>query len=138
MHAVIRVRGDVNLRKEMKDTLRMLRLNRVNHCILIRQDPKLEGMVRKAKDLVTWGEINDQTLEKMISSRGRLPGDRHVDPKNAKAYAAKIKKGEKTGMKPVFRLSPPKKGHEEIKQAYPRGALGYRGEKINELIMRMI
>jgi ribosomal protein L30/L7E len=37
----------------------------------------------------------------------------------------------------VKRLHPPKKGFRSLKQSYPRGDLGYRGEKINELIARM-
>ena len=42
-------------------------------------------------------------------------------------------------IKPVFRLTPPSKGFKKsIKQQYPNGEIGYRGEKINELILRMI
>lgn len=35
-------------------------------------------------------------------------------------------------------LNPPKKGFEDTKRFYPRGAMGYRGEKINELAERMM
>ena len=42
------------------------------------------------------------------------------------------------GLKPVFRLHPPRKGYEGIKRSFKEGgALGYRGEKINHLIRRM-
>ncbi|MDY6932317.1 MAG: uL30 family ribosomal protein, partial [Halobacteriota archaeon] len=34
MYAVVRLRGNVNVRPEIKDTLKMLRLNRINHCVL--------------------------------------------------------------------------------------------------------
>lgn len=142
MFAVVRVRGSVNMRKELKDTLRMLRLTRVNHCILVRKDPKIEGMVRKVKDFVTWGEIGDKTLEKLVYQRGRMIGDKKPDGKEAKIIISKIKKvknlKEIEGFKPVFRMNPPRKGYEGIKQAFPKGALGYRGEKINELLERMM
>ena len=142
MFAVVRVRGSVNIRKELKDTLRMLRLTRVNHCVLVRKDPKIEGMVRKVKDFVTWGEIVDKTLEKLVSQRGRMIGDKKPDGKEAKIIISKIKKvknlKEIEGFKPVFRMNPPRKGYEGIKQAFPKGALGYRGEKINELLERMM
>ncbi|MBN2043185.1 MAG: 50S ribosomal protein L30 [Candidatus Aenigmarchaeota archaeon] len=138
MFAVIRIRGKVNLKYEIKDTFKMLRLSRVNHCVLIRKDPSLEGMVRKVKDWVTWGEINDDTLRKMVTKRGRLPGDKEIPSKDVDSVISKIKKNEETGIKQVFRLSPPVKGHGLIKHPYPRGALGYRGDKINELIERMI
>ena len=35
-------------------------------------------------------------------------------------------------------LAPPRKGFKNIKSLYPRGDIGYRGDKINELAMRMI
>ena len=44
------------------------------------------------------------------------------------------------GLKPVFRLHPPIKGHPKkgVKYAYTLGgALGYRGTKINQLITKM-
>ena len=41
--------------------------------------------------------------------------------------------------KPVFRLHPPVKGYEGNKRSYKNGgALGYRGEAINDLIARML
>ena len=141
MFAVVRVRGEVGLKKEIRDTMNMLRLNRVNHCVIIPQDPVTNGMIRKVKDWVTWGEVSDAVLEKLIAARGRLKGDNPVDKDGVKKALEIIKKEgrmTKTDIKPVLRLSPPKKGYVEIKQAYPRGALGYRGEKINDLLMRMI
>jgi len=142
MYAVVRVRGEVNMRKELKDTLKMLRLNRINHCVLIGKDPVIEGMIKKVRDFVTWGEISDKTLEKLISERGRLAGDKKLDSKQTKTVLAKIKKAKSLkeigGLKPVFRMNPPGKGYRHVKRPYPRGALGYRGEKINDLLQRMM
>ncbi len=142
MYAVVRVRGSVDVRKEIKDTLRMLRLTRVNHCVLVRKDPKIEGMIKKVKDFVTWGEIVDKTLENLVSRRGRMVGDKKLEGKEAKGMLTRIKKvknlKEIEGFKPVFRMNPPRKGYEGIKQPFPKGALGYRGEKINELLERMM
>ncbi len=38
----------------------------------------------------------------------------------------------------VSHLNSPKKGFRAIKMIYPKGDLGYRGDKINELIERMM
>jgi large subunit ribosomal protein L30 len=60
------------------------------------------------------------------------------------ALARAVKKGEVSyssivGFKPIFRLSPPRKGFEGNKRSYQNGgALGYRGKDINELIERML
>ncbi|MBI4895753.1 MAG: uL30 family ribosomal protein [Candidatus Aenigmarchaeota archaeon] len=40
--------------------------------------------------------------------------------------------------KKISRLNSPKKGFKATKMIYPKGDLGYRGDKINELIERMM
>jgi len=141
MYAVIRVRGSVNVPKDVKDTLRMLRLTRVNHCVVIPKTADYEGMLRKASTFITWGEIDQEMLEKLVAKRGRLPGDKRLAEKEAKDIAKKIiKKGslKTAGIKPVFRLSPPSKGYRSIRLMYPKGDLGDRGTAINQLLKRMI
>ncbi len=145
LYAVIRVRGSVKVRKEIKDTLIMLRLKRVNNCIIVPKTPEYEGMIKKARFYITWGEINKETLEKLVLKRGepkqKIQGKKKLEEKEAKEIVEKILKQKSLKgleIKPVFRLHPPKKGYKSIKLTYPKGALGYRGEKINELLERMI
>jgi large subunit ribosomal protein L30 len=141
MHAVIRIRGSVNVAKEIEDTLRMLRLTRVNHCVVIPDDPDHNGMLRKVRSYVTWGEITHEMLEWLVAKRGRIKGDERIPGKEAKDIAKNILKDNSVkdkGIKPVFRLSPPTKGYRSIRSDFPRGDLGNRGEKINELLKRMI
>ena len=141
LFAVIRVRGPVNVRSDIEDTLDMLRLNRVNHCVLIPGDPSHAGMLRKAEECITWGEINQQTLEKLLFKRG-MAGGKRVEKASAGELANKIisagRVADDSKLKPVFRLNPPSKGYKAIRRFYPKGALGYRGEKINELLKRMV
>lgn len=140
MYAVVRVRGSVNTSPELKSTIKMLRVERINHCTLVPKNETYDGMLRKARDYITWGPINQETLEKLVAKRGRLPGDRKVEEKKAKEIAKKImEKGLKeAGIKPVFRLTPPSHGYWSVRSHFPRGDLGDRGEKINELLKRMI
>jgi len=141
MLAVIRIRGGVNMNFKIKDTLTMLRLTRVNHCVVVVKDPKIEGMIKKVKDFVTWGEISEATLAKLVKERGRMEGDEKLNEEEAKNVIDAFRKRkpfEVEGFKLVFRMSPPRKGYGGIKTAYPKGALGYRGEKINELLERMM
>ena len=35
MYAVVQVRGVVKTRRDIKDTLKMLRLHHINHCVLV-------------------------------------------------------------------------------------------------------
>jgi len=138
MYAVIRIRGPSTVRDSVEDTMNMLNLTRANHCSIVPEDTTHKGMLNKASGFVTWGEINKETLEDLVEKRGRLPGDKRLEKAKAKSFSEKIMKGEKTEIKKIFRLSPPSKGFRATRIGYPKGDLGYRGEKINDLLKRMI
>jgi len=151
-YAVIRVRGTVGIAKDIADTLKFLRLNKSNHCVVIPKNPQYEGMLQKAKDYSTWGEIQPETLAKMLVTRGSVAGQKITDTyvkKNSKyksviAFAKAVAKGDETmgslsGLSPVVRLHPPLRGFEGVKKPYTLGgSLGYRGEKINDLLTKML
>jgi large subunit ribosomal protein L30 len=139
MFAVIRLKGRVNIREDFVDTLMMLRLNRKMHCVILKESRVEKGMLQKVKDRVTWGEIDDDTLRLLIEKRGRKANDVRLSKQEADDVFKNIKEGKETGIKPVFRLTPPSKGFKNsIKQHYPDGELGYRGKEINKLLQRMI
>ena len=152
MFAVVRVRGSAGVRRDIADTMEMLRLNRINHAVLVEETPSYLGTLQKAKDYITWGEIDQETLKAMIMKRGRIIGgdkitDDYIKEKtdydSVEEFAEAVFQGdvklEDAGIKPVFRLHPPRKGYEAIKKAFNEGgSLGYRGEEINNLLKRMI
>ncbi len=152
LYAVVLIRSQIGVRKDIKETLRHLRLVKKHHCVLVPDDETHLGMLRKVKDYVTWGEIDLDTLEALIRERGRLIGDKRIDDEYAKKLGysdlkelckalleGKIRYKELPDVKPVFRLSPPRHGFKSIKRPYKVGGdLGYRGKEINELIRRMI
>jgi len=152
--SVIRIRGTVDVRKGIKDTLKILRLHKPNHAVVIDDRPSYKRMLQKVKDYVTWGEIDTQTLSKLIKKRGRLTGNKPVTEdyikhnsvfKSIEDFAEsiiefKVETKDLPEFKPVFRLHPPKKGFEgKKKRAFSVGGeLGYRGSNINLLLERMI
>lgn len=149
--AVVRVRGTVSTKGVVEDTLAKLRLTRVNHCVVIDDSPQNMGMVKKCSEYITWGEIDPGTLAFMLNKRARAPGNRRIGNDELKSsgfesfeeFAEKVcsfgcELSALKCMKPVFRLHPPTKGYRHIKRPYPKGALGYRGEKIDELLRRMV
>ena len=76
MYAVILLRSLIGKNYKIRDTLKMLNLTRKNHCVLIPENnPVYNGMLNKVRDVVTWGEINDETLRKLIEKRGREKGN---------------------------------------------------------------
>jgi len=153
VYAAIRIRGIINVKPNIKQTLELLRLNKVNHCVLLEENKVYKGMLQIVKDYTTWGEINKDLLSNLITSRGLLVGDKSITEdyvKSATSYKGieelsqaildnKFKYKEIPEIKPIFRLNPPKKGYEGIKRSFNNGgALGYRGKEINKLIKRML
>jgi large subunit ribosomal protein L30 len=138
--AVVRIRGPVRVDQVMNDTMNMLHMERVNSCTVITVTPSIFGMLRKIKDYVTYGEIDDATYKALVDKRGELFKGRLTDSKGEIEYKKFITVGGKK-LKPYFRLSPPRGGWERkgIKWSFKQGgAIGYRGKEINKLIMRMI
>ena len=152
-YAVVRVRGTVNVNPDIKKTLKLMNLTKVNHCVLLEEKPSEKGMLQVAKDYVTWGEIEKDVLTKLIVTRGKLEGDKSLTDEYIKSLTSftdidklaqaiidnKYRYKDIPSIKPIFRLNPPKKGYRTIKRSFVRkGSLGYRGKEINKLIERMI
>lgn len=152
--AVIRIRGTSKLQGKIEDTLRMMRLFKKNHCAIIKNTETSLGMLQKVKDYVTWGEINEETAKLLLQKRGRIVGNKPLEEswikeKTKKDFNQFVKEylecnaelKDIPGIKLYFRLTPPAHGFERkgIKKPFSMGgALGYRKDKINELIRRMI
>lgn len=139
--------------REARETLRMLRLMRTNHAVLIQSTPSFMGMLKAVQNYVTWGEVSKETLSLMIKRKGRLEGNKKLTDEYAERISyksleelaqavleCKSEYWKLPNIQPVFRLRPPTKGYKgTTKKGYGMGGeLGYRGEKINELIQRMI
>ena len=151
-YAVVRVRGKPEVNGDIENTMKLLNLTRVNHCSIVPENNVTKGMLQKAKDFITWGEVDEPTLVEMIKIRGRISGDARITDEYlaensefktvellAKAILGDYRIRDIEAAKPVFRLHPPVKGYEGNKRSYRNGgALGYRGNAINDLIRRML
>lgn len=151
MFAVIRIRGTAGTSKKVLDTLRMLRLNAVNHCVLLPETPDYKGMLDVVRDVATWGEVDRETLVELLKKRLRLKGGKRIDESMLKQitgynyeeladalFSGRAKIKDFNLLEPAFKLTPPSKGFKNVKEHYPKGDLGYRGKEINELLKRMM
>ncbi len=153
MLAAIRIRGTTGVRPTPAKTTELLNLNKVNHMVLLSEGKETEGMLRAAKDYITWGEIDKETLSLALQYRALLKGRKKLEEsmlKDAagttsfdklaeKLISGKIKYKEIKDIVPVIRLHPPRGGLEYIRQAFGHGgSLGYRGKEINTLIKKML
>ncbi|MCX6656613.1 MAG: 50S ribosomal protein L30 [Candidatus Bathyarchaeota archaeon] len=149
---VVRIRGGVDAQKTVEATLTMLRMEKNNYATILKDSPSYTGMLRKAKDYITWGEPDIETIKLLIVKRGKLVGNEKITDEALKGLgydsldklanalvAGDVEFSQLNGIKPFFRMHPPKKGFKRtVKRPYnDHGELGYRGEAINELIKRM-
>ncbi len=125
MIAVIRIKGQVGLKKEIVETLHRLRLRRKYACVVFdtlngtsKPTEVQLGMIKKVRDFVSFGEIDEATYKELVEKRGQ-----------------KMKDGK---LKPFFRLHPPRGGIESKKHfGVGKGVLG-ENKKMNELVRRML
>lgn len=154
MLSVIRLRGTVNVNYKIEDTMKMLRLHKPNHLVLLDNRRSYLKMIHKINNYVAWGEISVEIIEKLLKERGRIIGNKPLTDeflqknsqyKSISEFAKKLAEmkaeiSDVKGLKPVFRLHPPTKGIKGSKKiSYKMGGIsGYHGKDIENLINKMI
>ncbi len=149
----MRVRGSISAQREAKETLDMLHLGRTNNAVLIDNRSSYLGMLKRVQAYATWGEASKETVALMLKGRAKLAGDKKLTEEYLQKIGfksfddladaivnCKVELGKLPGMRPLFRLHPPTKGYKgKIKKSFNAGGeAGYRGEKIGELVKRMV
>lgn len=119
MIAIIRIHGQIGLKKPVVETLNRLRLRKKYVCRVFENPTAVDlGMIKKVQNFVSFGEIDEATYKELIGKRG--------------------KKDKDGNLKPFFRLHPPRGGADTRKHfGVDKGILG-KNKKINELIRRML
>lgn len=139
--AVLRLRGVIDPKKGVKETLEQLHLYRKNFCTLLPKTASNLGMVKKVKDYITWGEIDTATVNDLFAKRGLLYVGRATDTTGKINYASRYVEHAGKKYKKFFRLNNPRGGFERkgIKRTYNEGgALGHRGAEMSALLKKMM
>jgi large subunit ribosomal protein L30 len=145
MILVIRISGLVEIPEKVNEALFRLRLRRKYTSVLLLPTKENLALLKKLRNTIAYGVIDAKNLEHLIAKRGQP-----IDKKkkiSAESIANEIlsmeKKGKldlkSLGLKPFFRLHPPIGGI-DTKVHFPirKGVLGDNGEKINDLVRRML
>ena len=151
--AVVRIRGSVNVPKEIRKMLDQLGISRPNNVVILEQNDTSLGMLQKVRHLVTYGSPSQDMIDFLLRKRGEVRGfgrltDQCVADQTSfssiSSFAEALHRGQASlkdipMLKRTFRCSPPSKGYENVKISYKAGgSLGNRGEDINRLLKRMI
>lgn len=144
--AIIRLKGKMGLSPKVRTTLSSLNLNRLYHCTVVPENESFLGMVKACKDFVSFGKIDQKTMELLLAKKGRLLDGKKVSSAKSPKEIEELAKGicssnqplSKYSLIPFFALSPPKGGFQRSRKAQaPLGPLG-KNAKIAELIERMV
>src|ERR1700733_1852529 len=104
---VVRIRGTVNVRGDITETLKRLNLKHVSNCTLLKITDSYNGMLNKCVNYVAYGEIDEPTLTKLL--------DKHAKDLNAKEILGGKFTAEMIKDKVPFRLHPPRHGYKTKK-----------------------
>lgn len=115
MIATIRVRSSPRMSAADERALKSLHLNTPHSCAVVEDKPDVRRQIIRVAGFCTWGAISDASLA-LMRKKAKDPQAVH------------------------FRLSPPRHGYgrKGVKMQFKNGgALGDRGDKMDDLIKRM-
>lgn len=138
--AIVQVRGLATVSNKVRTTMESLNLGSANNCVVVEDTPSNLGMIKVIKDFVTFGPISDDFFAKIVAARGREFLAPTTDRNEKYSKGAYFEFNGKNYHK-RFSLNPPSRGFERkgIKTPFTMGgALGNRGEAIEQLIERML
>jgi len=149
---VIRVSGTVNIRYDVKKTLELLKLRRRYSATIVPKNDYYLGMLNRAKDHISWGELNFDVTKMLIQKRGKTIYGKSVDDSTAKEEGFKsldemvngvvegsVQLNKLKTVKQYFNLAPPRGGFKRsTKKPYKVGGVLGENKGILSLISRMV
>ncbi|MFB6213784.1 MAG: uL30 family ribosomal protein [Candidatus Nanohaloarchaea archaeon] len=115
MIAAVKVRGDIDAREKVSRTLEDLKLTKRNRCVLLEETDANLGMLKVAKDYIGYGEVSDETLEKIEERKG-----------------SDVEAGD------TVSLASPSGGFKSTKNNHGQGGSLGRRPDIDELVAKMV
>jgi|SRR3989338_8919482 len=139
MILIIRISGCVDITGDIKEALARLNLGRKYAAVLIKPSSDNEMLLKKLRNHVAYGDVSAETIIKLIKKRGKpIKAGAKIDAEKVVSEMEK-KSLSSLGVKPFFRLHPPRKGIKSKKHfGISKGVLGDHKTKINELLERML
>ncbi|MDV3277620.1 MAG: hypothetical protein LYZ69_04035 [Nitrososphaerales archaeon] len=152
MFVVVNVHGKINSSDPVRKALGELKVERKFTASVVPDDAATVGTLKLCKEFVAWAPLDSDLLTTLLEKRGMVSESRRLDSaalsklgfKKYKDLAEKILKENKRlsaigGIRPFFRLSPPKGGFKSSlrRQYTDRGTLG-SNPKLPDIVRRML
>ncbi|MEK6855589.1 MAG: hypothetical protein AABX66_00350 [Nanoarchaeota archaeon] len=138
MIIAIRISGMPEVSNTVQETLFRLRLRRKYSAVLLSNTKENANLLRQVRDFIAYGTLENADIVKLIQKRAISTDKKKIDA--VKITELINTKGIKSvPIKPFFRLHPPRGGIDsKIHFPIKKGVLGDHGNKINELLVRML
>jgi len=139
MILVIRIAGQVELSHAPKETLHRLRLRRKYSAVLLQPTPENLKLLKKIRNQISYGPITKETILELIKKRAQpIKKETKIDAEEIVSQLDK-KSLKDLGLKPFFRLHPPRGGIDAKKHCgtTKKAVLG-ENKKIDDLVRRML
>ena len=149
---VLNLHGAINSSGPVRRALEELKVVRRFSASVVPGDSSTLGMLRLCKDHVAWSPIDTDLLATLLKKRGMVSVTKVLDSASLKKMgykdhedlAAKMVKEEMRlsaveGLRPVFRLAPPRGGFKRsIRRAFSEKGLLGNNPQLSELVRRML
>jgi large subunit ribosomal protein L30 len=149
---IVNLHGVINSKSGVRNALSELKTERKFTATVVTDDEQTKGMLRACKDYLAWAPAEKELLSSLLEKRGMVSESKRLDSgalktlgfKNYDELAEKMLKEEirlsaVKGLRPFFRLSPPKGGFKRTlrRQATDRGTLGSNAD-LPQIVRRML
>jgi large subunit ribosomal protein L30 len=149
---VLNLRGKIGSTVPIRKALTDLKVERKFSATVVTDDAPTLGMLRSCKDFIAWSPVDSKLLTDLLRARGMVSESKRLDQEALKSLGFKkyedfadkiVKDGARlsahAGIRPFFRLSPPKGGFKlsSRRQASEKGILG-SNPKLPDLVGRMV
>jgi ribosomal protein L30/L7E len=114
MIAAVKIRGNVDVPQPVEDTMTNLGLKKRNQIVFYEDSESIRGMMNKAKDFITYGEVSDEVIEKVE--------ERYQEVESGTVVSAR----------------PPSKGFRDTKRGFNQGGSLGKRKSVDSLIERMV
>jgi large subunit ribosomal protein L30 len=152
LYLVLNLHGKINSPKAVRETLRELKVERKFTATVVPDDGPTLGALKSCKDFVAWTPLDKATLATLLEKRGMVTESKHLDAKSLSEFgyggfdemAEKLLAGsqrlsELKGVRPFFRLSPPRGGfRRSLRRQYSEGGMLGKNPKLPEVVGRML
>ncbi len=149
---VVNVHGMINSPAPVRKALEELKVGRRFSASVVPDDPATLGALRLCKDRLVWAPLDAELLAALLEKRGMVSSTKALDKPFLKGIgyggyqelAARMVKeelrlSEVEGLRPFFRLAPPKGGFRlSMRRASSEGGILGMNPRLGELVKRMM